>query len=132
MKRRTFLLSATAVTLAAVSVPAIQYIKGRSKHYDSLVIPDELSRFCDEKTLRSIGKSYRKAMPQEKDKAILKKLLLTNSLGKTFNEKTDSFELIEMLDTKIQEDFQKNTIFVLDGWIVAQTEARQCALLSLT
>lgn len=132
MKRRTFLLSATAVTLAAVSVPAIQYIKGRSKHYDSLVIPDELSRFCDEKTLRAIGKSYRKAVPQEKDKATLKKLLLSNSNGKTFNEKTDSFELIEMLDTKIHDDFEKNSIFVLDGWIVAQTEARQCALLSLT
>ncbi|MBS1753439.1 MAG: hypothetical protein KF741_01615 [Ferruginibacter sp.] len=132
MKRRTFLISATAVTLAAVSIPAIKYIKGRSKHYDSIVIPDELSRFCDEKTLRAIGKSYRIAVPQEKDKATLKKLLLTDNKGKVYNEKTDSFELIEMLDAKIHDDFEKNSIFVLNGWIIAQTEARQCALFSLT
>ncbi|HQW84601.1 MAG TPA: hypothetical protein PK987_09080 [Ferruginibacter sp.] len=132
MKRRTFLLSATAVTLAAVSIPAIKYFKGRSKHYDTIVIPDELSRFCDEKTLRDIGIKYRKAMPQEEGKAVLKKLLLTDLNGKAISEKTDTYTLIELLDTKIHNDFESNLIFIMDGWVIAQTEARQCALLSLT
>lgn len=132
MKRRTFLLSATAVTLAAVSIPVIKYFNSRSKHYDTLVIPDELSRFCDEKTLRDIGINYRKVTPQEKDKATLKRLLMTGTDGKAISEKTDPYTLIELIDTKIHNDFAENSIFVLDGWIIAQTEARQCALLSLT
>jgi len=96
------------------------------------VIPDELSRFCDEKTLRDIGIKYRKAMPQEEGKAVLKKLLLTDLNGKAISEKTDTYTLIELLDTKIHNDFESNLIFIMDGWVIAQTEARQCALLSLT
>lgn len=132
MKRRTFLLSATAVSLAAVSIPLIKHFKVSSKYYDTLVIPDELSRFCDEKTLRDIGLNYMKVLPQENDKATLKRLLMTDTNGKVISEKTDPYTLIELLDTKIHNDFAENSIFVLDGWIIAQTEARQCALLSFT
>ena len=131
MKRKTFLLTAAAVTVGAVSIPVIKHFYKGSKYYDTLVIPDELSRFCDEKTLREIGSKYRKMTPAEKDKKSLKKILLTDAAGKLIPT-TDPYVLIEFLDNKIRKDFSDSAIVIVDGWIISKTEARQCALLSLT
>ncbi|MGB4842852.1 MAG: hypothetical protein WBP16_00155 [Ferruginibacter sp.] len=131
MKRRTFLLTASTVALAAVTIPVVRYYNKRSKYYDPIVMPDELSRFCEEKTLREIGSSYRKLAPQEKNKTVLKQLILTDSDGKLMAT-NDTYTLLEFLDSKIHKDFADNSIYVINGWIISLTEARQCALLSLT
>lgn len=131
MKRKTFLLAASTVTLAAISVPVIKYFNKGSKYYDPLMIPDELSRFCEEKTIRHIGKKYRLAVPEEKDKANLKRILLTADDGKLMAT-NDKYALAEFIDSKVQKDFLGNTTVIVDGWIISKTEARQCALFSLT
>lgn len=131
MKRKTFLIAATGTVLAAASVPAIWYYTKGTKKYDPLIMPDELGHFCDEKTIREIGLQYRKLMPQEGEKTKLQQILLTDSSGK-LTPVSDKFMVMELLDKKILEDFKEYKIYILNGWVISETEARQCALFSLT
>ena len=130
MKRKTFLLAATGTVLAA-SVPVIWYYTKSAKKYDPLIMPDELSHFCDEKTIREIGLQYRKLMPLENEKTKLQQILLTDGSGKLIPA-SDKSMVMELLDKKIYEDFNGYKIHILNGWVISVTEARQCALFSLT
>ena len=130
MKRRTFLLT-TAAALAVVSIPVVKYYSNRSKSYDPLIMPDELSHYCDEKTIREIGINYRKLVPEESEKKKLTELLLTDNNGK-LTAASDKAQVIKLLDKKMLKDFNDYKIQVLNGWVISTTEARQCALFSLT
>jgi len=129
MKRRTFLITTSVAALAVISVPVVKYYNKKS--YDPLVMPEELSHFCDEKTIRDIGLSYRNLTPGENEKKKLTELLLTGYDGK-LTAASDKSRVIELLDKKIHEDFLGSKIQVLNGWVISTTEARQCALFSLT
>jgi hypothetical protein len=131
MKRRTFILATTTVALGVISIPVIRYYNKRTKNYDPLIMPFELGRFCDEKAIRAIGDQYRKQVPRENDKTILKELLLSGNDGKRIPG-TDKIALMELLDKKVYTDFADNKIHILTGWVISTTEARQCALFSLT
>ncbi len=131
MKRRNFILVTTAAVLAVASVPAYRYYKKRSKFYNPLIMPDDLSRFCDEKTIREIGTTYRNIMPAENEKKKLTDLLLTGADGKLTGA-SDKDAVFELLDKKIRKDFNEYKLQVIKGWVISTTEARQCALFSLT
>lgn len=94
-------------------------------------MPEELGNFCEEKTIRAIGDQYRKQVPQENDKAKLEQLLLADQAGKRVSS-SDNAAIIALLDKKIQDDFDNSRILVLAAWVISVTEARQCALFSLT
>ncbi len=131
MKRRKFIWIGSAVVLAVASVPAYQYYKKKSKFYNPLVTPNELSRFCDEGIIRDIGLSYRSMMPAENEKKKLKDLLLTGDDGKQTKE-SDNEAVFELIDKKVRKDFKEDKLQVIKGWVISTTEARQCALFSLT
>ena len=132
MKRKAFLLTTTVAALAVISIPVVRYYNKKSGLYDPLTMPDDLSRFCDEKTIREIGISYRKIVPAENEKKKLTELLLTDNDGNVIAG-TDKFKVIELLDKKILKDFSDyNKILAIKGWVISITEARQCALFSLT
>jgi len=131
MKRRTFLLATTVVTLGAVSIPVIKYYNNHSKSYDPLIMPDDMGRFCEEKAIRAIGIQYRKEVPAEDSKIKLKELLLTDDNG-TLTSTDDKLVVLELMEKKILKDFADYKIHVLTGWVISATEARQCALFSLT
>ena len=131
MKRRTFLLVTATAALAVISIPVIRYYNKKQKSYDPLIMPDELSRFCDIKTIREIGTRYRDLIPAENEKNKLKALLLTDHEGKLLTT-SDNFSVSELLDKKIIKDFSEYKILVINGWVISTTEARQCALFSLT
>ncbi len=130
MKRRTFLITTTAA-LAVASIPVIRYYSNGKKEYHPLVMPQELGNFCEEKAIREIGNQYRKLVPQESEKTKLEQILLTDDTGKltTASEKAAVSSLI---NKKIIDDFNNFRIHVLSGWVISVTEARQCALFSLT
>ena len=94
-------------------------------------MPAELGNFCEEKTIRDIGIQYRKLVPQESEKAKLEQVLLTDDAGKSISA-SDKNAVAELLDKKIQNDFNNYNIQILLGWVISVTEARQCALFSLT
>ncbi len=131
MKRRKFLWIGSAVVLAVASVPAYRYYKRKSKFYNPLVTPNELSRFCDEGIIRDIGLSYRNMTSAENEKKKLTDLLLAGDDGKLTGE-WDNEAVFELIDKKVRKDFKEDKLQVIKGWVISTTEARQCALFSLT
>jgi len=129
MKRRNFIIGATIV---GVGLPTSYYIK---KHYwksgEAVFTPDTLSNFCGEGTLREIGEEYRQRVPAENDKQKLTDLILADKTGKQFSS-SDKVNINEFIEKKNQEEFLAFNSITLKGWIISITEARQCALLSLT
>ena len=96
-----------------------------------MVRPAILSRFCDEKEIYEIGKHYRSCVPAEGQKEKLKQLLLTNEYGKKIASSDDP-AISEWIEEKVSNDFESGKIVMIDGWVLSVTEARQCALLSIT
>lgn len=128
MKRKTFILSAC---IAVATIPLINYTWLNILEADPLSHPDELSRFCDEKVIREIGISYRRKFPEEKAKEELIKLLLSNNSGKEIKS-TDKSMVVQLLNNKIHAEFSEYKTIIINGWVISLTEARQCALFSLT
>lgn len=130
MKRKKFIITAAASAAVVVSAP-ILYRKFTTKHYGPLIMPEMLGKFCDEQTIRNIGAGYRKQVPAESTRAQLTHLLLTDDAGKTTSE-SDHSAIEQLLETKTHNDFAAYRLVDLEGWIISVTEARQCALFSLT
>jgi hypothetical protein len=130
MKRRRFLLIAAAATVT-VAGSVILFSRRRNKSYDPLVMPQILGQFCDENELRQIGNSYRVMKKEENSREKLSALLLTDDAGKKIDP-SDKSEVSGLMNKKIQEEFMEFNTLILNGWIISPTEARQCALFSLT
>jgi len=113
MERRRFIYYLAAAT-AATTATATAFTACRHR-YGALDQPDFLSHLCDAGTLRNIGTAYRKQTPSE---AREKKLI--GLLGKGPSPET------------IKNDFTTGNIVIVNGWVLSLTEARQCALYSLT
>ena len=124
MKRRKFiLLSLTGVVGA--SLPGCQSSPvARAR-------PRELASICDEKTLEEIGRAYLDA-GGEKDIDRLAGLIMRDTSGRP----ADIVLNLENPDTKLAEhiadDFRPGNIAVVKGWVLSQTEARLCGLLTLS
>lgn len=130
MKRRKFLLATTAA-LAVAAVPTVWYLRNQKKNYHPLLMPEELGNFCEEKVIREIGISYRKQVAAEDNKAKLEQLLLTDDAGKQVAY-ADKEAVALLMEKKTLSDFNSSNITIQGGWVISVTEARQCALFSLT
>ncbi len=129
MNRRIFILSSSVV---AAAVPVAYYFKKHKwKKFNPVNTPEFLSTICDEATIKSIGKAFLKQRPAENSKQILKSAVLSAingiSLIKTGDEATAEF-----INSKIAAEFKNGNMLLADGWVLTETEARQCALFSLT
>lgn len=94
-------------------------------------MPEILGQFCVEVEIRLIGDSYRSRVKGEDDKDKLTELLLTDNTGKKIDS-SDKSAVTELLNKKTLEEFRAYKTIVEKGWIITITEARQCALFSLT
>jgi hypothetical protein len=128
MNRKSFIITASTI---AIGLPVAYYIKKHRWYDNPVTIPDQLSNFCSEKKLREMGIAYRNQVPSENAKEQLKELILTNDSGKKMT-KSDKLVVAEFINQKTREDFLAYKTVVLKGWVISVTEARQCALLSLT
>ena len=128
MKRKTF-IQITALTGVSFIIPYLN--KGYSPFgaKDPLIHPSVLARFCDDDQLRQIGKEYLERHNQENSGKVLKKMLLAKQDGKPFRFDNRG-ELGDFIDKKINADFRNGNVLLLHGWVLSQTEARQCALYS--
>lgn len=112
-------------------MPAAYYLQRHKFKKDPLTTPEFLSRVCDSKQLKDIGTKYMSLVPEENKKQKLTTLLLTDATGVKLNS-SDKIEIAEFVDKKIHEEFSAYQIMVINGWVISITEARQCALFSLT
>lgn len=113
MKRRNFILSAVA-WLGAASGAAYYFLR-EDDDDPSLATPQFLPLIWDTATIRRIGSQYRKDFPTENSERSLVKFLHPKPTEDT-----------------ITSDFKNGNIVIVDGWILSVTEARQCALASLS
>jgi hypothetical protein len=89
-----------------------------------LAIPVMLLSVCDSRSIIGIGQKYLADSPQENNVEILASLV-----GAGLNPKADTF--FADLDRKITEEYRNGQWVEVSGWLLARTEARQCALYSL-
>jgi hypothetical protein len=122
MKRRKFLL--LSLFGLFISLVGIWYYKFKSATARDLRHPLDLTEICDRKTLINIGNTYR-TLTDENNKKYLEELLLKDA--EIYNT-----EIKKGLKTKVTEDFNTGNTILIDGWLLSITEARQCALLSIS
>lgn len=104
--------------LAAVAIPSAYYYFGDTAFEPALAQPKALSQIWDEATIIEIGTKYRSMVPDESSQRALVWLL------KSQTENSDA-------EKNAVDDFTANRHVLVDGWILAVTEARQCALASI-
>lgn len=129
MKRSAFIYYSLIGT-AAVAVPSLR-CSNNHNYLQVLRQPGFLSHICDAATLHDIGKVYLENFPLDKKEQLVNMLMKENE-GKTISKNTGDSSIISFLDKKIKADFESDRTVVIKGWILAETEAQQCALFSLS
>ncbi|HUZ61830.1 MAG TPA: hypothetical protein VMU83_23835 [Hanamia sp.] len=129
MKRSTFIYYSLIGT-AAVVVPSLR-CSNNHNYLQILRQPKFLSHICDAATLHYIGNGYRDNFPLYSKEQLVNKLMKASN-GKTISKNTGDSSITSFLDKKIKADFESGRIVVIKGWILAETEAQQCALFSLS
>ena len=124
MKRRTFIYLGAAGVLAT-SIP-LSCSKFSSAEYDPLLAqPQSLSALIGYDHITIIGNKYIEKKSNEANVRSLVKQLMQGI--------SDSgVGLAEAIQTKVKSEFEKRNTVMVDGWVLSVTEARQCALSSLT
>jgi len=110
MHRRDFLQ-----TLGAFALLPIDAVRALDSH--SLARPQLLALLGPE-AVRELGIRYRAATPGEDDRDVLRSTLAAG--------------LRPSIAATVQRDFEMGRTVLVRGWILSVTEARQCALFSLT
>jgi len=77
--------------------------------------------FPDLTALRRLGAIYLVAHPEERSRALLSRLLIGGGDG----------TIPSRLLSAVARDWSSNHVAVVDGWLLARSEARLCALLHL-
>jgi hypothetical protein len=126
MKRRSF------VRLSAVGllVPLVGCQIAPEPH-PSIGQPLSLSFIHDSATIHDLGMQYRSLRPGEDNRRRLNRLILSDQ-ELSIEDPADSIQLLDFLSQKIKADYQLEETILLDGWVLSATEARQCALYSMT
>jgi hypothetical protein len=74
-------------------------------------------------TLRQLGETYLATHPGEADRAQLSRLLVPD--GWTVGA-------LPGVSRKVERDWMSHNVTVVDGWVLARTEARFCAMIFMT
>ncbi len=126
MKRRAFVVSAATLIITA---PLASYFWFSKDTISILRKPEKLLKVCNNAELYSMGKYFLAENSDENSKEILTEKILgpINSINKKNLESISDY-----IQRKIHHDFENLNTVTIQGWIISMTEARQCALLSLT
>ena len=133
MSRRAFLNKAAIATAAAAVIVTGGIVKWKYPSPRKLTpaIPLMLSGFCDEATLCELGRKYLAQVPGEDSAKILLSRLAADGSRHGADE-PDENEGPSEAASQAEQDFRTKKILIIDGWIISETEARQCALLALS
>ena len=121
LNRRRFLQLTSAGILASLTGTAC------ARDYDPNA-PTEpaLVEMLGAARVRQIGTQYRSDFPQESTAAALREAI-SNSRRRGFARRYR-----RPIEDQIRRDFATGRVVVVGGWVLALTEARQCALYSLS
>ncbi|MET6989497.1 hypothetical protein [Sediminicola arcticus] len=122
MKRRNFFLLSLA-GVATVAIPSYYIWNNRNLRKNLLYEPRILTSILETSDIVTIGRIYSEQFPKIKLKKKLQNFLIENK-----DRENRDLEII--LEATVKKDFQTGNTVVLDGWILSETEAIQCALFS--
>lgn len=133
MRRRTFIILA-GTGVAALALPFAIRRHGHDPLAQPLGQPDLLGHVTDEATIRAIGNAYCARNPDERKEQQLVALLIgtANDDVHTTHSPADSTRILRQLDQAIRDDYAAGRVLTVNGWVLSVTEARQCALYSLS
>jgi hypothetical protein len=131
MKRRTFIYTGITIATAFGLFGVFFWNKESKWKKQPFLYPLILSRFLDDESLRVIGKSYRMKQPGEDYELILMNAI-KSGMHTTQIRPNDLESQAMEIEKNVEIDFKTNKFTVIKGWIISETEARQCALLSLS
>jgi hypothetical protein len=123
MHRRRFL---GVIGAAAVAALGAACDGGPALNSRTLARPELLDALGAER-VRALGARYREMTPAERDAASLEDAI-RRSLPLTARLSGNGTSQVARL---VHDDFDGGRTVIVDGWILATTEARQCALFSL-
>lgn len=124
MKRSKFILL-SGLGISAIAIPTWYYKFNIPEDDQLLSEPELLSYIWDDATIIEIGEIYRKQFSDENSESTLRKQL-------SAYESTETTTITEVLREQITDDYNNGNTVMLNGWVLSKTEARQCALFSLT
>lgn len=128
MKRRAFIYTGIAIATGLGLSSLFLWNKESKWKKQPFLYPLILSGILDEESLRVIGQSYRAQRPDENSK-----LTLRNAIVNGIQNSADDLENQAMeIEKSVETNFKTDKLIVIKGWIISETEARQCALLSLS
>jgi hypothetical protein len=81
----------------------------------------------DEAVVREIGARYRETVPAERDAKAIRSAIARDARRGLWLPWKQS----PSLEQQISDDFTAGRTVVVNGWVLSETEARQCALFSL-
>lgn len=91
----------------------------------ALAYPHLLDVLRDRRLVHELGCRYREIAPTENDADILTRAILPETAAKSARP------LRAQVKARVRQDFAHGRTVTLKGWVLAVTEARQCALYSL-
>jgi hypothetical protein len=130
MKRRTFVMISLYGGVAMV-VPSFGCHSKNDLSSKSWIRPYGLSHICDAKTLKAIGEAYMKKVTDENDQQKLVRLILSDSSHNILSSASPDSTIENLIKRKTDVDFAKGNTVTVNGWVLSQTEARQCALFAI-
>lgn len=87
------------------------------------------SLVADPRRARILGFSYRAQFPVEDHPGVLTELIRSSlALGDSGAAALNRDALLSVLDARVRSEFVAGNIVRVDGWVLARTEARLCAL----
>lgn len=123
LDRRRFLQLVATGMVAGLTTSACTRDAGEDAA--ALAKPALLDMLGAERT-REIGMKYRAAMPMENTANTLRDAI-SSSQHRQF-----PWIRNRSIEEQVRDDFAAGRTVVVGGWVLSQTEARQCALYSLT
>jgi len=127
MKRREF-IGLSAYTMTAIGVFSAETGCSSNKINKLIAEPALLSHITDKKNILEIGDKYLQDFPEEKNESVLETLLMEKE---SVPDSKDARLIHSYFDSKSRKDFENGNTVIVSGWILARTEARQCALFRL-
>lgn len=124
LSRRRFMLFAAALVIPS-AVAGISWIQ--SSWLRRTVVGMLLS---DLSGAEEIGRRYLTSTPEENDPALLAANLFPEHRDVP-HAPSDVAAMLRQLQTRRQQEFGAGDTVLLDGWIVARSEARLCALATI-
>ena len=120
--RRRFLQLSAAGVVAGLADTACS--RDTSEDAQAFARPGLLEMLGADRTLE-IGTHYRAAVPGENTVAALRDAISSSQRAFPWIRRRS-------IDEQVRDDFAAGRTIVISGWVLSRTEARQCALYSLS